>query len=142
MARLLYRLGRTAYRRWYAFLAAWLVALLAVGFTATAISKPMSDTFSIPGIASEKAADLQQELFPDAVDAFDQANVTVVVAAPEGKKLANKAYAERVDALIEELAAAPQAPDAETILNPVTAAAKPRAAAWSRSQEDLVVDKI
>ena len=27
-------------------------------------------------------------------------------------------------------------------VNPVTAAAKPRAAAWSRSQEDLVVDKI
>ena len=133
MARLLYRLGRTAYRRWYAFLAAWLVALLAVGFTATAISKPMSDTFSIPGIASEKAADLQQELFPDAVDAFDQANVTVVVAAPEGKKLANKAYAERVDALIEELAAAPQAPDAETILNPVTAAA---------GQEQQMVDSV
>ena len=34
MARLLHRLGRTAYRRWYAFIAAWLVALVAAGVAA------------------------------------------------------------------------------------------------------------
>lgn len=31
MATLLYRLGRTAYRRWPIAIAAWLVALIAVG---------------------------------------------------------------------------------------------------------------
>ena len=122
MARLLHRLGRTAYRRWYAFIAAWLIALVAVGFTATAISKPMTDAFSIPGIPSEKAADLQEALFPESVDAFDQASVTVVVAAHEGHTLDEKPYAARVDALVAELADVPQAPAAENIVDPVTAA--------------------
>ena len=131
MARLLHRLGRTAYRRWYAFIAAWLIALVAVGFTATAISKPMTDAFSIPGIPSEQAADLQSELFPDAVDAFDQASVTVVVAAPEGHTLDEKPYADRVDALVADLADIPQAPAAETIVGPVAAAA---------AQEQQMVD--
>ena len=64
MATLLYRLGKTAYRRWPFFLAGWLVAMLAVGTVAATMSKPMTDAFSIPGIPSEKAADLQAELFP------------------------------------------------------------------------------
>ncbi|WP_322919982.1 MMPL family transporter [Nocardioides renjunii] len=133
MARLLFRLGRTAYRRWYVFVAAWLVALVAVGFTATAISKPMTDAFSIPGIESEEAADLQEELFPDAVDAFDQAGITVVVAAPEGSTLGEEPYADRVAALVAELADTPQAPAAETILDPVAAAA---------GQEQQMVDAV
>ncbi|NUS41022.1 MAG: MMPL family transporter, partial [Terrabacter sp.] len=133
MARLLHRLGRTAYRRWYAFIAAWLVALVAVGFTATAISKPMTDAFSIPGIPSERAADLQAELVPESVDAFDQAGITVVVAAPEGHTLAEPEYADRVGALVAALADTPQAPAAETILDPVTAAA---------TQEQLMVDGV
>jgi RND superfamily putative drug exporter len=133
MARLLHRLGHTAYRRWYAFIAAWLVALVAVGFTATAISKPMTDAFSIPGIPSEKAADLQEELFPDAADAFDQASVTVVVAAPEGHTLAEKRYADRVGALVADLAELPQAPAPEAIVDPVAAAA---------GQEQQMVDAV
>ncbi len=58
MATHLYRLGRTAYRRWPYFIAAWLVALVAVGGVATTISKPMVDSFSIPGIPSERAQEL------------------------------------------------------------------------------------
>ncbi|GAA1936087.1 MMPL family transporter [Nocardioides hwasunensis] len=133
MARLLHRLGRTAYRRWYVFIAAWLVALVAVGFTATAISKPMTDAFSIPGIPSEKAADLQAELFPGSVDAFDQAGITVVVAAPEGHTLAEEPYAGQVSDLVAELADLPQAPAADTILDPVTAA---------EAQEQQMVDAV
>ncbi len=84
MATLLYRLGKTAYRRWPAFVAAWLVALIGVGVLAGAVSKPMVDTFSIPGIPSLTAQDLQKQLFTDTADAEDQASVTVVVAAPAG----------------------------------------------------------
>ena len=65
MATLLYRLGKTAFRRWPLFLAGWLVAVVGVGTVAATMSKPMTDAFSIPGIPSEKAADLQAELFPD-----------------------------------------------------------------------------
>jgi RND superfamily putative drug exporter len=122
MATLLHRLGKTAYRRWPFFIAAWLVAFLAVGIFAGTMSKPMTDAFSIPGIPSEKAADLQAELFPGAVDAFDQASVKVVVAAPEGHTLAEPEYAEQVQALIGDLEGLPQMPDTP-LSDPVTAAA-------------------
>ncbi|MEI5673351.1 MULTISPECIES: MMPL family transporter [unclassified Nocardioides] len=122
MATLLHRLGKTAYRRWPFFIAAWLVAFVAVGIFAGTMSKPMTDAFSIPGIPSEKAADLQAELFPGAVDAFDQASVKVVVAAPEGSTLADPEYAGQVQDLISDLEALPQMPDTP-LVDPVTAAA-------------------
>src|SRR3954470_20156327 len=100
MATLFYRLGKTAYRRWPIFIAAWLVAMLAVGTVAATMSKPMTDAFSIPGIPSEKAADMQAELFPSSVDAFDQATVNVVVAAPAGHTLEEPTYARAVDGLV------------------------------------------
>ncbi|GAA4747405.1 MMPL family transporter [Nocardioides endophyticus] len=121
MATLLHRLGKTAYRRWPYFIAAWLVAFLAVGIFAGTMSKPMTDAFSIPGIPSEKAADMQAELFPDSVDAFDQASVKVVVAAPAGHTLDEPAYAEQVQALIAGLEGLPQMPDT-ALVDPVTAA--------------------
>ncbi len=122
MAQLLYRLGKTAYRRWPFFIAGWLVAMLAVGTVAATMSKPMTDAFSIPGIPSEKAADLQAELFPESQDAFDQATVTVVVAAPEGHTLAEPTYSKAVDALIADLADGPQVPADAPLANPATAA--------------------
>src|SRR3546814_17946598 len=90
MATLLYRLGKTAYRRWPIFLAAWLIAMVGVAGFAAGFSKPMSDSFSIPGIPSEKAADMQAELFPGSQDAFDDSSFNVVVQAPEGHTLAEQ----------------------------------------------------
>ena len=75
MATLLHKLGKTAYRRWPLFIAGWIVAMLAVGTVAATLSKPMTDAFSIPGIPSEKAADLQAELFPESTDAFDESHL-------------------------------------------------------------------
>ena len=121
MATLLYRLGKTAYRRWPVFIAAWLVALIGVATLAGTVSKPMVDTFSIPGIPSLKAQDLQKELFADTANAEDQAGVTVVVAAPEGHTLREPAYAAKVDALVVDLQALPQMPKVQ-LANPVQAA--------------------
>lgn len=121
MATLLYRLGKAAYRRWPLFLAAWALAFVAVGGVAATMSKPMTDAFSIPGIPSEEAADLQSELFPGSVDAFDQATVNVVVAAPEGSTLKDPEYADRVGDLVEDLAALPQMPDGSDPTNPLPA---------------------
>jgi RND superfamily putative drug exporter len=122
MATLLHRLGKTAYRRWPLFLAGWLIAMVAIGTFAATMSKPMTDAFSIPGIPSEKAADMQTELFPRSVDAFDRATVNVVVAAPEGHTLEDPAYASAVDGLVAELRALPQVPRDAPITNPVEAA--------------------
>ncbi len=121
MATLLYRIGKTAYRRWPIFLAAWIVAMIGVGAFAATMSKPMTDSFSIPGIPSEQAADLQAELFPGSKDAFDEAGVSVVVAAPEGHTLDEPAYRAAVDDLVADLADGPQMPAAETLANPVDA---------------------
>ncbi|WP_436701940.1 MMPL family transporter [Nocardioides sp. BYT-33-1] len=110
MASLLYRLGKTAYRRWPLVLVAWLLALAGVGAVAATMSQPMTDQFSIPGIPSEKATDLQQELFPGSGSAIDEASVSIVVAAPEGEKLADEPYAGRVATLLEDLKTVPQMP--------------------------------
>lgn len=122
MATLLYRLGKAAYRRWPVALAVWLLALAGVGAVAATMSQPMSDQFSIPGIPSEEATDLQQELFPGSGSAIDEASVSIVVAAPEGASLADEPYAGRIATLLEELGSVPQMPD-EPLVGPVEAAA-------------------
>src|SRR5689334_4675365 len=127
MARLLYRLGSTAFKRWPLFIAAWLLFAVVLGSVAAAFSKPMSDEFTIPGIPSEQAADLQQELFPDAGDAFDDASVNVVVAAPEGHTLAERPYADAIADLVAAIPSLPQMSDAQGanpgLVDPTTAAA-------------------
>jgi RND superfamily putative drug exporter len=131
MATYLYRLGKTAYRRWPVFIAAWFVLLIAVGGFAAAFSKPTTDAFTIPGIPSEEAADLQAELFPDSKDAFDEATVNIVVAAPEGERLDQEPYADAVGSLIADVADGPQVPETladpatQEAINPVTALAGP-----------------
>ncbi len=123
MAELLYRLGRTAYRRWPYFIAGWLVVMVAVGTFAATKSEPLNDDFTVPGIASQDAADLQAELFPGSVSAFDRADVNVVVAAPVGHRLDEPRYRKTVDQLLTRLADVPQVPTEPALTNPVDAAA-------------------
>ncbi len=118
MATLLYRLGRASFRRWPIVIALWLVAVVVVGTAAATLAKPTTDTFSIPGIPSEEAADLQQELFPTAQDAFDQASVNVVVAAPEGRALTDPGPSRAVDALVADLQAVEDVPAEPALANP------------------------
>lgn len=134
MATLLYRLGRTAFRRWKAFLAVWLVAVVAVGAAAFALSQPTTDEFTIPGIPSEQAADLQQELFPSSQDAFDQATVNVVVAAPEGETLADPDNQAAVQTLIDDLLAVDQVPDDAPLADP--------SVAWPEQRQGIVAQQV
>ena len=128
MATLLHRLGTTAFRRWPLFLAGWLVLLVALGAFAATFSKPLSEEFSIPGIPSEEAADLQSALFPGSKDAFDAATVNVVVQAPPGEVLDTPANQAAVAALIADLAELPQQPADPVILGPVERAEQVEAA--------------
>ncbi len=111
MARFLYRVGSTAYRRWPLFIGGWLLLAIVVGSLAAAFSKPMSDEFTIPGIPSEQAADLQAELFPGAESAFDDATVSVVVAAPDGHTLAEPEYQQEITELVTDIQGLPQMSD-------------------------------
>lgn len=126
MATLLYRLGKTAFRRWPAFIAGWLVVLIGAGVLAGTVSKPMVDTFSIPGIPSLQAQELQKELFPESADAEDAATVTVVVAAPEGHSLREARYAGQVSRLVADLEQLPQLPKTP-LIDPVQAPPKQQA---------------
>lgn len=121
MATLLHRLGTAAFRRWPVVVAAWLLVVIGAATLAGTVSKPMEDTFTIPGIPALQAQELQKDLFPDAPDAEDQATVNVVVAAPEGRTLRTPAYAARVDRLVAELQELPQMPDEPRLANPVQA---------------------
>lgn len=124
MATLLHRLGTTAFRRWPLFVAGWLVVLIGLGAVAAGFSKPLSENFTIPGIPSEEAADLQEELFPGSEGAFDQANVNVVVQAPRGETLDQPENQQAVQQLVADLAALPQQPEDPQIAGPVEAAAQ------------------
>lgn len=110
MATFLYRIGSTAYRKWPVFIAAWLLAVIGFGALAGAISKPMADTFTIPGIPSLAAQDMQKKLFPDAKDVENAATVNIVMAAPEGHSLREAKYQQAAGALIKDLATVPQMP--------------------------------
>ncbi|MDQ2852491.1 MAG: MMPL family transporter [Actinomycetota bacterium] len=122
MASALYRLGSTAYRKWPYFIIGWLVVLVGFGGLSQVISKPLVDSFSIPGIPSLQAQSLQQKLFPGTGNAENSADVTVVVAAPKGHTLKEAKYTNAVNALIANLEKAPQTGTA-TLLNPVKASA-------------------
>lgn len=123
MATLLYRLGHAAYRRWYFFIIGWLVALIGFGALAGAVKQPYQDSFSIPGIPSLQAQDMEQKLFPGTGNAQEAASVSIVVAAPQGHTLKEEKYSNAVNALIGKLKQGPQMPaNATTLVNPVQAA--------------------
>ena len=84
MAKLLYRLGKTAYRRWPVFVAVWMIAIIGIGAVATTMSKPMTTTFTMPGLESVEAAeDLPEIMGTEGGSVLDAASIEVVVAAPE-----------------------------------------------------------
>ncbi|WP_404389362.1 MMPL family transporter [Humibacillus xanthopallidus] len=126
MATRLYRLGKLAYRRWPVVLVSWLIVLVGIAGVSAAISKPMQDEFSIPGIPSEQAQTLQQELFPGARSAYDGAGATIVVAAPEGQTLREPTYTRAVDDLVSALRGTPQIDADAPVVGPVAAAAGQR----------------
>ncbi|MFC4003619.1 MMPL family transporter [Prauserella oleivorans] len=136
MAQLLYRLGKTAYRRWPFFLIGWLVVLVGVGGFAVTQSKPMSDQFTIPGIESVEAAETIPELMDGGSSPMDEASVQIVVQAPEGETLAEPDNVEAVNRLIADLRQVDTVPQGETdLLGPVQLAAATEQQALQAAQQ-------
>ncbi|MDO7867929.1 MMPL family transporter [Nocardioides jiangxiensis] len=111
MASLLYRLGKTAYRRWPFFLVGWLLVIGVVGGVAGTMSKPFSDAFTIPGLESVEASEKLPELMDGAQSPTEAASIEVVVAAPKGHALTEKKYADDVTQLTSALGALDKVPD-------------------------------
>ena len=80
MARFLDRLGRTAARRHWWFIAAWLLAAVGAVFLAVSLDGHTNDDFTIPGTQSQAALDLLEADFPQ----MSGATSTVVFEAPQG----------------------------------------------------------
>ena len=122
MAHALYRLGRTAYQKWPIVLIAWLLLALGIGTVAATQSRPMTSQFTIPGIPSLQAAELQKQLFPEQKSADHQVTGQLVLKAPAGHTLAEEPYRSQVDTLVKDVSGEAQMPK-QPLTNPVDAAA-------------------
>ena len=80
MARFLDRLGRTAARRHWWFIGAWLLAAVGAVFLAVSLDGQTNDNFTIPDTQSQQALDLLEADFPQMAGA----TATVVFNAPQG----------------------------------------------------------
>ncbi|MFC8342712.1 MMPL family transporter [Streptomyces sp. NPDC057280] len=107
MATLLYRLGRTAFRRRWLVTLLWAVILGAVGVgAAKAPAASDSGTSFMPGIEAQKAFDLIGERFPGS--SANGANARIVFVAPDGEKVTAAGNRAAIGAFVKEAGAAPQ----------------------------------
>ncbi|MBG0831071.1 MMPL family transporter [Planomonospora sp. ID67723] len=103
MATLLYRLGRASFRHRRTVLVLWLALLAALGGAAAAFMGPTASNFTMPGTESQRALDALARQFPQAAGATG----TIVVAAPEGRKLASPQDLATLQALVKEAGSLP-----------------------------------
>jgi putative drug exporter of the RND superfamily len=101
VASILYRLGKTAFRRRRAVALLWLAVLIAAGAAAGALRGPYSGEFAIPGTESQDAIDVLGESFPQA--GLEKATANVVFAADEGQALDTPANRAAVQAVLERV---------------------------------------
>lgn len=123
MAKLLYRLGRSAYLNRLKFLAAWLLVMVGMGAAAFTLSEQTATNFTIPGLESVDAQEQIQERFDSSEDELNAATGSIVVQAPEGSTLSDPGIAADVESFLEELRAIDGLADPEALVNPAMAAA-------------------
>ncbi|OIK05236.1 MMPL family transporter [Streptomyces monashensis] len=104
MASLLYRLGRGAFRRRRAVLAAWLLILTAVVTCVIAFGGTTDDEFTVPGSPAQTAMDTLKKELPSAAGTSAQ----IVFVAPEGHEITEPRYAAAVSATMAQAGRAPQ----------------------------------
>lgn len=121
MAQFLYKIGSTAYRKKWPFLAFWLVVLVAVGSLAALYSKPTTNSMTIPGLESVETMDKMQERFPDTGDALNAPTGTILVQTTDGSKLSDPQVQERVDQMIADLKDTGALTGTDSLVDPVTA---------------------
>ncbi|BCJ56260.1 membrane protein [Actinoplanes sp. NBRC 14428] len=103
MATLLYRLGRASFRRRKLVVVLWLVVLAALGGAALAFKGETASNFTMPGTESQRAIDALRQEFPEASGATG----TIVVAAPQGRTLADPQLKSAVEGLVKEAGGLP-----------------------------------
>ena len=97
MATFLFRLGRWSYLHRKFVLVVWLGVLVVVGGLSTAFQKGYNDLFAIDGVPSQHATEMLMDKFPGTKNPMEDAGVTLVYQAPEGKTLTDPDVAAAVD---------------------------------------------
>ncbi|MFE7071503.1 MMPL family transporter [Streptomyces sp. NPDC057620] len=119
MATLLYRLGRTAFRRRWLVTLLWVAIVAGAGAGAVMAPAASDDTTSfMPGIEAQKAFDLIGERFPGS--SADGATAQIVFIAPDGGKVTAADEREAITTLVERAADEPRVSGA---VDPFTAGA-------------------
>ncbi|MEF9915459.1 MMPL family transporter [Streptomyces sp. P5-A9] len=118
MSTLLYRLGRSSFRRRRYFAFAWVVLLAACAFAAVSAPAAEDDGFTIPGTESQKAFDLLDERFPGGNS--EGADARVVFAAPDGQKVTARDHRLAVTEVVDAIAAGPQVEEVPSPFSPET----------------------
>jgi len=85
VARYLNEIGRWAFRRRWLVVSTWVVLLGVIGTLGLTSGGSSTEGMSMPGIESQRAADLIADRFPSGVS--DGASATVVFVAPDGQTL-------------------------------------------------------
>ena len=80
MSRFLYRLGRSSSRHRWWVVGAWVLVVVGLFVGGKAAGGELQDSFSVPGVESQKATDLLKESFPTQAGGSAQ----VVFHATEG----------------------------------------------------------
>ncbi|QWF78109.1 MMPL family transporter [Amycolatopsis sp. CA-230715] len=106
MATLLYRLGRSSFRRRWLVVGVWAAVLVALGLGALTLSGTTTNAVTIPGTESQQAIDHLKEKFPQASAGGGTARVAI--AAPDGQKLTEPANRAAVEQVVAKLKVAPQ----------------------------------
>ncbi|MFF7209108.1 MMPL family transporter [Streptomyces sp. NPDC008238] len=101
MATFLYRTGRFAFRRRHFVVLIWVALLALAGVGAANAPAAGSSSFSVPGTESQKAFDLLDERFPGT--GSDGATARVVLKAPAGGKMTERATKKTVRKVVDEL---------------------------------------
>ncbi|MFJ4656242.1 MMPL family transporter [Nocardia sp. NPDC088792] len=101
----LYRWGKFAFRRKWLVIGAWIAALIIIGGVGGTLAKPFQDSFTMPGLPSQKATDILDKHFPGSSKDFDPNAVTgtYVIAAPAGQRLTDPANAAALQAFVDKL---------------------------------------
>ncbi|WP_334143783.1 MMPL family transporter [Corynebacterium nuruki] len=123
MAKLLYRIGRSAYLHRWRFIAVWLIILVGAGVAGVTMQKNTTMNMTIPGLESVDTQDEMQQRFPDQGDELTAPTGTIVVRAPEGEKLSDPAVKADLDSLVKDIRAQSYLKDTDQIVDPITGAA-------------------
>ncbi|WP_349827045.1 MMPL family transporter [Brevibacterium litoralis] len=111
MSSFLYELGRTAFRRRWTFVGAWLAVLVLLGALAGLLMKPFDDNFTIPGSEGQEAMDQLSLTFSQA----GGASGTLMLVAPEGEDVTADPYRAAIESAVEEIE---DLPDVAAVTSP------------------------